>query len=157
MTNSAVARAGLECERMVREAERKTRPSRVIRLVLPGVGVDENSQDRMAKKNPPMTRSAVMEAAVLQSSGLPAPTVVYRCRSSLGVTACCRLGTGSELSKAQRRARMVGRKLVLFGLCRGLGCRCFQNDKVKRLAASRRVLATTGCGRFPISSPATLH
>ncbi len=100
---------GSECNSTRREAVRKTKhPSRT-RLVRPS-GTDlVYSQDRIAKKKAPSTRSAtwarveaspVLLVAVLRK--------VQNVRRNLGVIAFCRFGGGSLLSKAFNKARMAG-------------------------------------------------
>ena len=97
------------CRRIRREAVRKTRhPIRTF-LVLPG-GTDlVYSQDRIAKKKAPSTRSATW-ARVEASPGLLVSALRNwkNFRRNLGVMAFCRSGGGSVLSKAFRRALMVG-------------------------------------------------
>jgi hypothetical protein len=92
-----------------REAVRRTKHPRRTRLVRP-IGTDlVCSQDRIAKKKAPSTRSAtwarveaspVLLVAVLRK--------VWNVRRNLGVIAFCRFGGGSLLSKAFNKAQMAG-------------------------------------------------
>ncbi len=99
------------CKSTRREAVRKTMHPMRTRFVRP-TGTDlVYSHDLMAKKKAPSTRSA-MWARVR----LPWGAVVMNWknfRKNFGVIAFCRSGGGSELSKAFRRARMVGRSCEL--------------------------------------------
>ena len=94
---------------------RKTIPDRMMIFVLPGTGVAEYSQERIAKKKPAMVMSAITAGAESRRVRVARPVDWNRYRNSLGVTAFWRLGAGSVLSYARRRARRVGRMLVLFG------------------------------------------
>jgi hypothetical protein len=100
---------GLQCNSTRREAVRKTKHPRRTRLVRP-IGTDlVHSQDRIAKKKAPSTRSttwARVEAwpdllvAVLRKE--------QNAHRNLGVMAFCRFGGGSLLSKAFNKAQMAG-------------------------------------------------
>jgi hypothetical protein len=81
------------------------------RLVRP-TGTDlVYSHDRMAKKKAPSTRSAMWASVRLLWGSIVRNLKNFR--RNLGVIAFCRSGGGSELSKAFKRARMVGRNLEL--------------------------------------------
>jgi hypothetical protein len=92
---------------------RKTIQPIRIRLVRPFCAVFVYSQDRIAKKKAPITRSAVCAWAVCPELLVPLARSWKNFRRSLGVMAFWRLGGGSALSKAFRRARTVGSNWVL--------------------------------------------
>jgi hypothetical protein len=62
-------------------------PDRIMIFVLPGTGVVEYSQERMAKKKPAMVMSAVTAGAESQRAMVARPVDSNRKRSSLGVMA----------------------------------------------------------------------
>ena len=97
------------CKRTRREAVRKTRHPILTRLVLPS-GTDlVYSQDRIAKKKAPRTRSAACTRAVFSPWSLVSAVRNWKnFRRNFGVMAFCRSGGGSVLSNAFSRDRMVG-------------------------------------------------
>jgi hypothetical protein len=67
--------------------DQKTRPLSVMHLVRPGIEVFENSQDLMAKKKVPKTRSVVTAGAVLCIRGIPVSHMMNSWQMNLGVMA----------------------------------------------------------------------
>ena len=97
------------CSRTRREAVRKTKHPILTRLVRPN-GTDlVYSQDRIAKKKAPSTRSATCaRVEVAPRSLVSADRNWKNFRRNFGVMAFCRSGGGSVLSNAFSKARMVG-------------------------------------------------
>ena len=101
-----------------------------------------------------MASSVVIAIVVSCVIGKPTPDIVYMARSNLGVMAFCRLGGGLTLSQARiSMARICGRKWGDPGTCTGLSLKLTLNVEATSLAAWRKVLATTGSERWPVSLP----
>ena len=125
-------------------------------MVVSGGGFVAFEQDLMAKKNPRMAKSVDAAAGLSRVSSNSRPADVHMARNNLGVIARCRLGAGSALEKALKRALVAGRNWADPGRCTGLGSRLSLNALAKWPAASRTVLATIGFLRVPSIDPLPL-
>ena len=103
-----------------------------------------------------MAKSAAMAAGVSHVSGNSNPAGVCTPRNNLGLMARCRLGAGSALAKALKRARVAGSSWDKPERCKGLGWRLFLSAATRWPEASCRVPAAIGLLRFPSIDPVPL-